>query len=277
MKQAEEKKQRLEKRNKERERQEREGATKAGILDVLSPDLRLEVFKFIAGETSAEALANTKRYYLAHPPSQRSLETTKAILTHLRKKFYLDYKDLESTVAELQILSTMTVFQNHEMQEWVRRNIEQLKSEDELRKAIGEGDASWIYSLLDKGANVNAEYKDRNGKTPLHYAFATFYFNHPNPKRTVINQLFETVAVLIEAGANVNAQNESGHTILHEAVYRPLTSIVSILLGAGADPNLGKSKPLREALLRLMLAPQDQKPEYKKIITNSSCDLPNLK
>lgn len=270
MKQAEEKKQRLEKRNKERERQEKEGATKAGILNVLPPDLRLEIFKFIAGETSAEALENTKRYYLAHPPSQKSSETTKAILGYLRKKFNFgicDSEDLKYMVTQLQKLPTMAVFKNPEMQVWVQKHIEQLKGEEELRKAIENKNPSWIYALLDKGVNVNAEYKDRNGKTPLLYALSSFYFNHSNPKRIVIDQLFETVAILIEEGANVNAQTESGYTVLHEAVYRPLTSIVGMLLRAGADPNLGRSKPLSEAILRLTLAPQDQKQEYKKIIT----------
>ncbi len=47
-------------------------------------------------------------------------------------------------------------------------------------------------------------------------------------------QRLEAVKVLVEAGANVNAQDASGRTILHWAVFADFRRIVAFLLSLGS-------------------------------------------
>lgn len=68
----------------------------------------------------------------------------------------------------------------------------------------------------------------------------------------------DTVKLLIEKGADVNAQAR-GYSVLSAAVFSGKPEIVRMLLKAGADPNAGASKPLgaarsinNEAMIRLL-------------------------
>jgi len=80
--------------------------------------------------------------------------------------------------------------------------------------------------LIEKKANVNTKtgiYIDGTGDiTPLHRATGS-------PK---------VVAALIDAGANVNAQDSAGDTPLHWATSHDFLESVKLLLKAGADSNL---------------------------------------
>jgi len=85
--------------------------------------------------------------------------------------------------------------------------------------------------LLVAGSDPNAS-ANRRRSTPLHYS-ADGIIAGPcwDPKKQV-----ETIQCLIEAGANVNAQDKNGATPLHRAVRTRCAAAVECLLRAGGDP-----------------------------------------
>lgn len=96
-----------------------------------------------------------------------------------------------------------------------------------LHEAANGGDPELIRLLLARGLEVDAvddHYKD----TALEYAAGY-------DKR-------EAVAVLLEAGADVNHQDISGRTFLHAAVLGKRVKILQMLLAAGADPTIANNK-----------------------------------
>lgn len=94
-----------------------------------------------------------------------------------------------------------------------------------------------VRSVLAAGADANAAGKHRHA-TPLHYA-ADGYVSGPayDPRRQV-----ETLKVLLDAGADINAQDKNGASPLHRAVRTRAAAAVSCLLKAGADPT-SRNKP----------------------------------
>jgi ankyrin repeat protein len=119
-----------------------------------------------------------------------------------------------------------------------------------------------IELLLENGADVNAV--DENGWTALDHAI---FPNHRSNQTAVIETLIrhgadvnakppasgqsgwllyraarhgkpEITRMLIEAGADVNAQSGGWGTALHAAVQRGHDKDVELLLAAGADPNM---------------------------------------
>lgn len=91
--------------------------------------------------------------------------------------------------------------------------------------------------LLAAGADPNAATNHRRSG-PLHYA-SDGYITGPawDAKRQV-----QTIMVLLDAGANVNAQDKNGASPLHRAVRTRCAAAVKCLLEAGSDPTL-KNKP----------------------------------
>jgi hypothetical protein len=91
--------------------------------------------------------------------------------------------------------------------------------------------------LLGAGADPNAAANHRESG-PLHYA-ADGYVNGPvwDGKRQV-----KMIRCLLDAGADVNAQDKNGASPLHRAVRTRCAAAVKCLLEAGADPTL-KNKP----------------------------------
>jgi ankyrin repeat protein len=91
--------------------------------------------------------------------------------------------------------------------------------------------------LLAAGADPNSTTNHRQSG-PLHYA-ADGYVNGPvwDAKRQV-----KTIRCLLDAGADVNAQDKNGATPLHRAVRTRCAAAVKYLLEAGSDPTL-KNKP----------------------------------
>ena len=91
--------------------------------------------------------------------------------------------------------------------------------------------------LLAAGADPNSTTNHRQSG-PLHYA-ADGYVNGPvwDAKRQV-----KTIRCLLDAGADVNAQDKNGATPLHRAVRTRCAAAVKCLLEAGSDPTL-KNKP----------------------------------
>jgi len=95
----------------------------------------------------------------------------------------------------------------------------------EIIKAAKNGQVSRLTELLAADpALINA--RDKDGSMPLHCA-------------TWKGQQ-EAVALLIKAGADVNAQNENDHwgtTPLHAAAHANQAAIAELLIAAGADIN----------------------------------------
>ena len=85
-----------------------------------------------------------------------------------------------------------------------------------LHHAVQDGDVERIQRLLRSGARANA--LDKNGNPPL-----------------LCTRIPAIVQLLLDHGADVNAQNNLGNTLLHNAVFYPPT--VALLIEKGADVN----------------------------------------
>jgi uncharacterized protein len=93
-----------------------------------------------------------------------------------------------------------------------------------LHYAALEGRAADVAAYLHEHDEVN--FADEDGFTPLHFAAQ--------------QQHAEVAAVLIEAGANLNARNRFGNTALWGALFNVRSGdgeVVRVLLDAGADPD----------------------------------------
>ena len=92
---------------------------------------------------------------------------------------------------------------------------------DDLRKAVENGQADTVQSLLDAGADANA--KDMLKSTVLMLAAGAGHT--------------EVLELLLGAGADVNAKDMNSLTALIWAALRGQTEAVRLLLAAGADMN----------------------------------------
>ena len=91
--------------------------------------------------------------------------------------------------------------------------------DEELLMAAYSGNVAEIESALSRGANVNM--RGESGYTPLMFAS--------------LNNRLDVVRKLIEAGADVNVQND-GDTALRQAMRKYNFDVARALLAAGADP-----------------------------------------
>jgi hypothetical protein len=90
-----------------------------------------------------------------------------------------------------------------------------------------------IRLLLAAGADPNARM-NRRQSSPLHYA-ADGFINGPdwNEERQV-----HTIQTLLDAGAQINAQDKNGASPLHRAVRTRCAAAVKYLLARGSDSTL---------------------------------------
>ena len=93
------------------------------------------------------------------------------------------------------------------------------------------GDAATLAAYLDAG--VPATLTNTNGDTLVMLAS---YYGHES-----------AVAELVERGADVDRHNNRGQTPLAGAVFKNETTIVELLLRAGADPLAGSPSALETA------------------------------
>jgi ankyrin repeat protein len=103
--------------------------------------------------------------------------------------------------------------------------------------AVKAGSRGGVAALVKAGAEL--ERKDELSRTALGYSVSSLY--HPD---------FEIVLALVEAGANVNAENSNGESVLFLASSGSDTRIVGLLIDQGADVNARdnyKQTPLMEA------------------------------
>jgi ankyrin repeat protein len=76
--------------------------------------------------------------------------------------------------------------------------------------------------------------------TPLHIA--------------VLNEAVDAVYLLLDAGAEIHAQNRDGRTPLHEAAYQKKPEIWNLLSERGADPHRPDNEGITPQSLRDTLA-----------------------
>ncbi len=105
-----------------------------------------------------------------------------------------------------------------------------------LHHAAFNGNSVYLELLLAYGANVHAPTK-KDGT--LHNDAADFSHNYTTALHQAIRAgHFACAVILINAGANVNAQDWNGATPLHEAAYRGQYTCVEMLLEYNADGTL---------------------------------------
>jgi uncharacterized protein len=93
----------------------------------------------------------------------------------------------------------------------------------ELHLAAYHGELDWVKNCLQGGLSVHA--RDRGGYTPLHWAA---------DMGVVDGDREEIVAVLIRAGADINAIDDSGQSVLTVARRSGNEDIVRQLVEMGA-------------------------------------------
>jgi hypothetical protein len=94
-----------------------------------------------------------------------------------------------------------------------------------------------IRLLLAAGADPNAAHNHRHGR-PLHYAAD----GRPGGPDWYEQAQLKTIRCLLDAGAEIDAQDKNGATALHRAVRTRCAAATHLLLEAGANPTL-KNKP----------------------------------
>ena len=189
-------------------------------LDVLPPELQMQILEYITGNTLDEAVKGIKHFYIASPESRKDPFINKIILQYLMQKFPFEKgSTLQKVVKNL---STFPAFKDPEMIQWIEQEKIKLDNTNELRKVSLIGNIEKIKELINKPINIDGP--DIFGDTAL--------LNAARSNKTNVAQ------ILIEKGANVNAQNSSGTTALFSASDHGNVDIVKALLAKGANSDL---------------------------------------
>ena len=108
-----------------------------------------------------------------------------------------------------------------------------------LHEASGNGHADVVKLLIKEGAKVGV--RNKKGEAPLSWIARSF--------RRDIEKFKEIIEALINAGAEIDAQDNRGNTALHRVSERGHADVVKLLINAGADIN-AKNKDGDTALHR---------------------------
>ncbi|WP_191014558.1 ankyrin repeat domain-containing protein [Treponema zioleckii] len=114
---------------------------------------------------------------------------------------------------------------------------EDMKGNSPLSKALESKSPEILKTLVTK---ENASSKDSEGNTPLHIALQK-------------NASIEYVKYIVDAGADVNARNKNGDSVLFIAVQKNKKEAGELLLDKGADifaSNMQNNSALRIALVK---------------------------
>jgi ankyrin repeat protein len=98
-----------------------------------------------------------------------------------------------------------------------------------MHRAASQGRDAVIRALLDHGVDVNL----RSGGPGFPVGF-----NDETPLIEAASRYAETVRLLIERGADVNARNAMGQTALMRATMNGASEVILLLLEKGADPSI---------------------------------------
>ena len=101
-----------------------------------------------------------------------------------------------------------------------------------------------VEKLLENGADPNLKCTTIAKSSPLHYVVESLYVKEEGDE--VIKNIISIIKCLLKYGANVNAENSIGHSVLFAAVTRDGTEVVKELLKNGANVHT-KHNPLHEA------------------------------
>lgn len=190
----------------------RASTSQPSSLDVLPPELQMQILEYITGNTLDEAVKGIKRFYVASPESRKDPFINKIILQYLMQKFIFEKgSDLQKVVKNL---SVFPAFKDPEMIQWIEQEKKRLDAGNELRKAAIAGNVEKIKELIKQHVNINAKNK---------------YANTALINATKGDQ-HDAVLLLIEKGANVNAQNYIGATALFYASSASNLDIVKALI-----------------------------------------------
>ncbi len=189
------------------------------LLDILPPELQMQILEYITGKTINEAIKGIKRFYVASPESRKSVVINKAILSYLIQHFSLEKKQLQQVVNNLKVFPA---FKDPAMLEWIEQSNKRL-DEGALRDAAFEGNVKKVEELIKQNVNINS--RDYHGHSTALL-------------RAALHNKTSTALILIEHGADVNAQSYSGRTALCYAANNGNVDIVKALLKKGADPDL---------------------------------------
>ncbi len=112
-------------------------------------------------------------------------------------------------------------------------------AQEDLWNACISGNFKKANKSIAKGADINALdiRKSKSGRRPLNWAA---FYGHT-----------EIVKLLLDKGADINAQNKTGYTPIHHAVENNQKDIVILLIAAKADVSIVNkrgNKPLDTAL-----------------------------
>jgi ankyrin repeat protein len=125
-------------------------------------------------------------------------------------------------------------------------------------EAASRGDMEKVRSICKANPKLVSEkvfdtYPDYQGLIALHYA--------------VINRQKEFAEVLVDEGANLNAQTDKGDTPLHKAVYNYEMAVM--LVGKGANVNIKNN----EGETVLHIAARDGRRDVAELVVTKGADV----
>ena len=129
----------------------------------------------------------------------------------------------------------------------LRMVVSTTRTERPLHRAVQARNLDEVRRLLDAGADPNAMLDQANGYSyaPIHLAIPTAY-----PPNETDNDV-ALLELLLQKGANIDAQDGSGRTALMTAVVSAVPRCAVLLIEKGADPEIRDSAKwtvLRNAL-----------------------------